>query len=132
MGESGWLEARADVEEGTIVLIRRRLNVGDAAVVLDVIPVLEISLLIKLLVRVNTRTAGDATVTCSTLVATARLHAAANGAPPLGVVLHQRNRGAGEYTNRGEDAVLRDAAAVVHGAKVGGVVVRRRRHCVLV
>lgn len=87
--ESGWLEARADVEEGTIVLIRRRLNVGDAAVVLDVIPVLEISLLIKLLVRVNTRTAGDAAITCPTLVTAARLHAAANGTPPLGVVLHE-------------------------------------------
>lgn len=61
--ESRWLEAGADVEEGTIVLVRRRLNVGDAAVVLNVIPVLEISLLIKLLVRANPGTTGDTAVT---------------------------------------------------------------------
>jgi len=129
----GWLETRADVEEGAIVLIDRPRRVGATAIVLDIFPVVEVSLLVKLLVRAHTSTARESTVTCTTLMAAARLHTATNRAPTLGVILHQRLSCTCNLTNRGENRVLRRSAALREGDEVGVVTLRRHgRHSVLV
>lgn len=85
---------------------------------LDVIPVLDVGVLLELGVRATVSAAGETAVTRATRLTATGPHTAPNRAPALVVVGSQRVACHWNLANRREDRILRGNPAVILGAAV--------------